>query len=177
MAEYVVLVDEKDRRVGIDEKIEAHRKGILHRAFSIFIVNPAGSLLLQKRNPLKYHCGNLWSNSCCSHPSPYESMRDALHRRLFEEMGFDCKLHYAGSMIYSARFTNGLIENEFDHIFYGIYDGEIEINPREVSDYVWVGIPRLEEDLNMNPRKYTPWLLQLYPDLNPAHEQYSCRSF
>lgn len=132
--------------------------GLLHRAFSIFIFNLKGSLLLQKRNPRKYHCGNLWSNTCCSHPRPEESLQDATHRRLNEEMGFDCKLYYAGSIIYCARFKNGLIENEFDHIYYGLYDGEIAINPEEVSDHLWIGLHHLREDLASNHGKYTPWL-------------------
>lgn len=158
MEEYCVLVDRDDRPIGIEEKIRTHRMGLLHRAFSIFIFNLTGSLLLQKRNPRKYHCGNLWSNTCCSHPRPEESLQDATHRRLNEEMGFDCKLYYAGSIIYCARFKNGLIENEFDHIYYGLYDGEIAINPEEVSDHLWIGLHHLREDLASNHGKYTPWL-------------------
>jgi isopentenyl-diphosphate delta-isomerase len=158
MKEYVVLVDKDGRHIGTEEKIAAHKAGLLHRAFSTFIFNTSGLLLIQKRSPNKYHCGNLWSNTCCSHPKPDETLEEAIHRRLKEEMGFDCILVYLDSFIYSARFNNGLIENEVDHVYYGVYDGKIEVNPMEVSDYKWIEPENLIEDIGFNHSKYTPWL-------------------
>jgi isopentenyl-diphosphate delta-isomerase len=158
MKEYVILVDKDDRRVGAEEKIAAHKAGLLHRAFSIFIFNTSGMLLVQKRSPNKYHCANLWSNTCCSHPSPNETLEEATHRRLREEMGFDCKLVHLGSFVYSTYFENGLIENEVDHVYYGIHDGKIEVNPREVSDCKWIKPNNLIEDVRFNSGKFTPWL-------------------
>jgi isopentenyl-diphosphate Delta-isomerase len=158
MKEYVVLVDKNDRQIGSEEKLKSHKMGLLHRAFSIFIFNPEGNLLLQRRNPEKYHCGNLWSNTCCSHPRPGEQLQEAAHRRLREEMGFDCNLFYLRSFHYIARFENGLIENELDHIFYGTYDGEITINSKEVSEHKWIELHYLDVELESNRREYTPWL-------------------
>ena len=136
--EYVILVDENDRETGLMEKQEAHEKGLLHRAFSIFIFNHKNELLLQQRALHKYHSAGLWTNTCCSHPRAGESIEQAAHRRLQEEMGFDCELYKKTSFIYKAEFENGLTEHEFDHILVGHYDQAIHINPQEVAAYKWV---------------------------------------
>jgi isopentenyl-diphosphate delta-isomerase len=156
--EHVILVDESDKSIGTEEKIKAHKNGLLHRAFSIFVFNPSGELLLQKRNPEKYHCGNLWSNTCCSHPRPEELLRMAIHRRLIEEMGFDCELFHMGSFIYRSRLSNGFTEYEVDHMYQGTHGGKITVNEKEVSDYRWIDLRTLHEDLTINQNNYTPWL-------------------
>jgi isopentenyl-diphosphate delta-isomerase len=154
----VILVDDNDEEIGTEEKIRAHQKGKLHRAFSIFVFNSKGELLLQKRAPSKYHSGGLWTNTCCSHPVPGEEMTSTIHKRLEEEMGFDCELRKAFHFIYRAELTNGMIEHEYDHVFSGIYDGEVRPNPSEVSDFKWVDLNALEKDLRNNPEMHTPWL-------------------
>ena len=140
----VILVDENDVQTGTMEKMEAHRQGLLHRAFSIFIFNSNGEFLLQQRAPGKYHNGNLWTNTCCSHPLPGENILEAANRRLSEEMGFTTKLSPAFTFIYNAKFDNGLTEHEFDHVFTGIYDGEIKIDAAEVNDYCYKNIKRYQ---------------------------------
>ncbi len=153
----LILVDECDRQTGVIEKLEAHRKGLLHRAFSVFIFNLKGEFLLQKRAAGKYHSGGLWTNACCSHPLPGEIVEKAAARRLFEEMGFTTKLHPAFTFIYKTSFSNGLIEHEFDHVFTGIYDGEVKVNENEVSDYCYKNIEDIEASLQTHPGKYTEW--------------------
>ncbi len=160
--EEVVLVDEKDNQVGIKEKIKAHEDGDLHRAFSVFIFNSKGQLLLQKRADSKYHSGGLWTNTCCSHPRPGESVIDAAHRKLNQEMGFDCGLQEAASFIYRVKFENGLSENEYDHVLVGRFDGEPLPNPEEVGEYAWIGMQDLADELLNNPDKYTYWLKDLF---------------
>lgn len=154
----VILVDENNQELGKAEKIEAHKKGWLHRAFSIFVFNSEGKLLLQQRAGEKYHSGGLWSNTVCSHPMPGETYDQAVHRRLQEEMGFDCELEQAFCFVYKAEFDNGLIENEYDCVFLGRYDGEIQVNPDEVSDYKWVEVDELRQDVKENPESYSFWL-------------------
>ncbi len=155
--EYVILVDKRDREKGIEEKIEAHKKCMLHRAFSILIFNSKCEILLQKRAKSKYHCGGLWTNACCSHPMPGENIENAAHRRLKEEMGFDCDLEEIGSFIYKVKFENGLSEYEYDHVLLGFYDGKVKINKEEAEDYKWVSLENLEKDIKKNPELYTPW--------------------
>ena len=158
MKEYVILVDEKDNETGLEEKMKAHEGGKLHRAFSIFIFNPEGKMLLQKRAESKYHCGGLWTNACCSHPRKGETVMEAAHRRLKEEMGFDCELKEAFSFVYKAKFGNGLTEHEYDHVFTGVYGGPEPIpDKNEVDDFKWIGMIELEKDVSANPDKYTPW--------------------
>lgn len=157
----VVLVDENNQVIGVAEKLEAHKKGLLHRGFSICVFNNAGELLIQRRNPAKYHSGNLWSNTVCSHPNPGESLTDAVHRRLFEEMGFDCAFKEIGCFQYEVKFENGLIENEWDYIFVGQYDGEVKPNPSEVSEYHWIEMDKLKEDIAKYPDKYTYWFKKI----------------
>lgn len=158
MKEKVILVDKNNRKIGTEEKIKSHKEGKLHRAFSIFIFNSKDELLIQQRAKTKYHSGGLWSNSVCSHPRPNETYSQASHRRLKEEMGFDCKLKKLFCFIYNTGFQNGLIENEYDCVFVGKYNGKIKPNKKEVQNYKWVSLKDLEEDIKRNPEKYTIWL-------------------
>ena len=158
MSEMLVLVDEKDNQIGYEEKIKVHKNGELHRAFSIFIFNTDGEMLLQQRSKKKYHFGGLWTNACCSHPLKGEKMENALHRELKEEMGFDTKLKESFSFLYRAEDPDsGMIEHEIDHVFVGKYDGKPIASPEEIDDWKWVKIDKLREDLKNNPEKYSPW--------------------
>jgi isopentenyl-diphosphate delta-isomerase len=157
LKEYVILVDKNDNLLGTAEKMDAHKNPKLHRAFSIFIINSKGALLIQKRAENKYHCPGMWANSCCSHPRPGESLENATHRRLQEEMGFDTELVKIFSFIYKAEFDNGLTEEEYDHIFVGKWDGTPKINLKEVADYKWISGDILKEDIKKNPEIYTAW--------------------
>jgi len=158
MSKKVILVDENDKEVGTLDKIKAHQEGKLHRAFSIFIFNDKDQLLLQKRSREKYHSGGLWSNTCCSHPMPGEQLTQSAERRLEEEMGFSCHLQRVFSFIYRAEFSNGLIEHEFDYVLIGKFSGKPKPNPDEASDYRYITLEALAEDVNQNPHKYTLWL-------------------
>ena len=154
----VILVDENDKEVGIEEKIKAHEGGgKLHRAFSIFVFNSEGKMLLQKRAKTKYHSGGLWTNACCSHPSPEKSLSVMVHKRLKEEMGFDCELEEVFSFKYKIHFDNGLTEWEYDHVFIGEFNGEIKPNQKEVSEWKWVDLKELQKDVNKQPQNYAYW--------------------
>ena len=155
--EEVVLVDEHDREIGLMEKIEAHEKALLHRAFSVFIFNENGEMLLQQRAFTKYHSGGLWTNACCSHPRQNEEVMQAAQRRLQEEMGFTTELKKAFSFTYKAAFDNGLTEHEFDHVFIGTYNGVINFNKDEVHQYKYASIAQIENMLALNPPDYTVW--------------------
>lgn len=155
--EYVILVDEKDNQLGLMEKMEAHEKGLLHRAFSVFLFNSKGEMLLQQRAISKYHSGGLWTNACCSHPRDGEKTIDAAHRRLEEEMGFDCAIEKAFHFIYKSALDNDLTEHELDHVFIGQYEGVIKPNPEEVETYKYIAVPELVEDVKNNPQNYTEW--------------------
>jgi isopentenyl-diphosphate delta-isomerase len=156
--EQVVLVDKNDNEIGIEEKIRAHENGgKLHRAFSIFIFNSKGEMLLQLRSVKKYHFGGLLTNTCCSHPRPGESLEHAIHRKLKQEFGFDTELKEKFSFTYQADFDNGLSEHEFDHVFIGTFDGEPKPNPEEIDDFKWIDMEELKKDVNENPEKYAPW--------------------
>tara|TARA_B100000963_G_C22557876_1_gene639881 strand:- start:557 stop:1081 length:525 start_codon:yes stop_codon:yes gene_type:complete len=157
MEEKVILVDKNDLQLGLLSKMEAHRKGLLHRAFSIFIFNSSRSLLMQKRSKLKYHSPGLWTNTCCSHQRDGESTIDAANRRLSEEMGLIVDMKEVFSFIYKANLKNGLIEHEFDHVLIGYTDLNPEINTNEVEDWDWVNLSYLEKDLDENPKVYTEW--------------------
>lgn len=146
-----------DTQVGTMEKLEAHQKGLLHRCFSILVFNSKGEMLIHRRADEKYHCGGLWTNACCSHQRPGESTLDAAHRRLKEEMGFDCNLEEKCFFIYKAKFDNGLTEHEFDHVLFGFYDGDIKPDPAEVSDYAWLSLKELKKRIDQHPENYTPW--------------------
>lgn len=155
--ERVVLVDEKDNPLGTMEKMEAHEKGVLHRAFSVFIFNNNGEMLLQQRAFSKYHSGGLWTNTCCSHPREGETTIEAAHRRLQEEMGFDCKIEKVFDFIYKKKLDKGLIEHELDHVFIGEFDGEVCFNKEEVNAYVYVPVQVVLEEVDQQPEKYTEW--------------------
>ena len=155
--ENVILVDEKDNQVGLMPKLEAHQKGLLHRAFSVFIFNSDYKLLLQKRASSKYHSGGLWTNTCCSHPRDGEDIIDAANRRLDEEMGIKTSLRKVFDFIYTAELDNNLIENEFDHVFYGVYDIDPIINKDEAEDFKWVDMETLKNDIENNKDQYTVW--------------------
>lgn len=157
MREFVVLVDENDNEIGIQEKIKAHKDAKLHRAFSIFIFNSEGEMLLQQRACDKYHSGCLWTNATCSHPRPGENIEQAAHRRLQEEMGFDTELTKSFDFIYKAEFDQGLTEHEFDHVFLGQYDGPIKLNAEEAEDYKWIDLNTLKKEIKDNPDRYTVW--------------------
>lgn len=163
--EHVVLVDTNDHQIGTMEKMEAHRQGVLHRAFSVFLFNDQNELLLQKRALSKYHSGGLWTNTCCSHPRPGESVQDAALRRLKEEMGIQCDIDPAFSFIYKAKFENELTEHEFDHVFIGSYNQQPSINPEEVSDYKWISLHELKSDLEEFPNRYTAWFRICFDEL------------
>jgi isopentenyl-diphosphate delta-isomerase len=155
--EHVILVDEHDREVGSMEKLEAHRKGLLHRAFSILIFNAKGEMLLQQRAESKYHSGGLWTNACCSHPRPGESIEQAAQRKLQQEMGFTCALNGLHTFIYKASLDNDLKENEFDHVLTGYFDGIPQPNHHEVQAWKFVPVNTLQEEIRMHPERFTVW--------------------
>ena len=155
--EYVILVNNNDQSLGAMEKMEAHEKGVMHRAISVFVFNNAGEMLLQKRADEKYHSAGLWSNTACSHPRTNEKPRDAAHRRLIEEMGFDCDIDKAFSFVYKANVGEGLIEHEYDHVFIGNSDTKPIPNPDEVGDWKYVDFDWLIKDIETNPGDYTVW--------------------
>ena len=158
MNDHVVLVNEYDNEIGLMQKLEVHQKGLLHRAFSVFIFNSKGELLLQQRAYGKYHSEGLWSNTCCSHPLPDEETHDAAVRRLDEEMGISAELHFLYSFIYNAELGNGLTEHELDHTFWGVSDDLPIINTSEVSNYKYITVANLKKDMMENPGSYTEWL-------------------
>jgi isopentenyl-diphosphate Delta-isomerase len=153
----IILVNNKDEQIGTGEKTDVHRSGKLHRAFSVFIFNSQGELLLQKRAKQKYHSGGLWTNTCCGHPSPGEEMRKSATRRLKEEMGFVCDIRENSSFQYEAFLGDGMIENEYDHVLFGEYDGDPFPDPKEAEDWKWADISQIKEDIVINPHKYTHW--------------------
>ena len=155
--EMVILVDKDDNELGLMEKLEVHQKGLLHRAFSVFLLNDSNQLLLQKRALDKYHSPGLWTNTCCSHPRKSEKTIDAAHRRLFEEMGIKSELQPFTSFIYKAEFDNGLIEYEFDHVIVGSFVGNPVINQLEVCDWKWEDLDLIKENLKTYPNDYTEW--------------------
>lgn len=156
--EKIILVDRKDRKTGTGEKLEVHKAGRLHRAFSIFVFNSKGETLLQKRAKGKYHSGGLWTNACCSHPREGEELKEAVHRRLKQEMGFDCSLKEIFSFIYKVKFGNGLYEHELDHVFVGRFEGKPVPDPEEAEGWKWVSLKELKKDIQKNPQNYTYWL-------------------
>lgn len=162
--EKVILVNERDEPQGLMEKMEAHERGILHRAFSVFVINQNNELLLQQRAWHKYHSGGLWTNTCCSHPREGESNVEAAHRRLEEEMGFDCELQKLTDFIYKAELDKGLTEHEFDHVFVGKWGGDPNINPEEVAAYKWMAVEDVETDMANNPNLYTEWFKIIYDE-------------
>lgn len=158
MKESVIIIDARDNMVGTMDKITAHLTGTLHRAFSVFIFNEGGELLLQQRNQGKYHSGGLWTNTCCSHPWLGENTKDAAIRRLKEEMGISCELNYEFNFTYKANVTDDLTEHELDHVFFGISNELPVPNPEEVSAYKYININILASELEVCPEEYTQWL-------------------
>lgn len=161
----MILVNERDEAEGQMEKIEAHKKGLLHRAFSVFIFNSKGEMLLQRRALNKYHSGGLWSNACCSHPFPGEATEAGAARRLNEELGFVTNLTKAFDFTYRAEFSNGLTEYEFDHVFTGEYNGAIYPNNDEVCDFCYKSMEDIRNSLQSYPEKFTAWLTIVFPKI------------
>lgn len=157
MEELVILVDQDDRETGVMEKIQAHREALLHRAFSVFVFNSKGELMLQQRALGKYHSPGLWTNTCCSHPRPGEDTEAAAHRRLQEEMGFDCTLAKIFHFTYKAPFDNNLTEHEVDHVFVGFSDTLPVINPEEVESYRFATLDDITVEMAENPELFTVW--------------------
>jgi len=155
--EEVILVNEKDEVIGTMEKVEAHRRGALHRAFSVILFRPDGRMLIQKRADCKYHSPGLWSNACCSHPRPGEALEKAVHRRLQEELGLQATLRYLYTFIYEVDFGNGLHEHELDHVFVGTTELIPRLNPVEIEDYTFVAPVELQKDMLQFPEKYSYW--------------------
>jgi isopentenyl-diphosphate delta-isomerase len=169
--EKVILVNSNDEPIGLMPKMEAHEKAVLHRAFSVFVVNDKNELMLQQRALEKYHSPGLWTNTCCSHQRDGEGNIEAGLRRLDEEMGFTTPLEYLFNFIYKAPFDNGLTEHELDHVMLGRYEGNPVINPEEVASWKWMNIEEINSDLKNNPDSYTVWFAiifdRFYNHLNP----------
>jgi isopentenyl-diphosphate delta-isomerase len=161
----VILVNEQDEQTGVMEKIEAHQKAVLHRAFSVFIFNEKGEMLLQQRAVTKYHSPGLWSNACCSHPQPGEETRAAAARRLKEELGIELPVQKQFDFIYKAEFENGLTEYEFDHVFTGRFDALPGFNREEVQDCCFQPMPVIKETLRISPQQFTAWFAIAFPEI------------
>ena len=164
MEEHVILVDEQDNQLGLMPKMEAHEKAVLHRAFSVFIFNSNGDLMLQQRAAHKYHSPLLWTNTCCSHQRDGESNIEAGKRRLVEEMGFSTELKEVFSFIYKAPFDNGLTEHELDHVMVGYFDGVPEVNSEEVASFKWMSLEAIKEDIELHPNLYTAWFKIIFKE-------------
>lgn len=155
--EEVILVDNNDNAIGTMEKMEAHKRGVLHRAFSVLVFNREGQILLQKRAKGKYHSAGLWTNTCCSHPLPGEKIEDATRRRLREEMGIDVDTKFVYKFIYKTELDEALIEHEYDYVFFGYYNGEPIINSAEVESWKYADMKWIKNDMIENPDDYTFW--------------------
>lgn len=172
--EEVILVNTSDEVLGTMPKMEAHRQAVLHRAFSVFILNAQGQLMLQQRAADKYHSPLLWTNTCCSHQRMGETNIEAGRRRLREEMGFETELADLFSFIYKAPFDNGLTEHELDHVLLGYYAAEPRINPQEVASWKWMGLEEVSADLKARPELYTAWfriVFERFYDYIRQHEE------
>lgn len=162
MEERVVLVDADDNVIGTMGKMQAHREGTLHRAVSVFIVNPEGEMLLQKRAQGKYHSPGLWTNACCTHPRESESYQQCAQRRVREELGLECELRSLFSFTYKGNVENGLIEHELDHVFFGTYDGPVTPNPEEIEDCTFVSLNVIRNRLKHRPEEFTIWFRAIF---------------
>jgi isopentenyl-diphosphate delta-isomerase len=163
----IVLVNENDENIGSIGKLEAHQKGLLHRAFSIIVWNNQNQILIHQRAFGKYHSEGLWTNTCCSHPKMGETVIEAAHRRLKEEMGFGCQLEQKFHFIYKVKLENQLIENELDHVLIGKFNDNPSPNPDEVNDYRWISLPELKKEIDEKPTTFTFWfkeIIQNYED-------------
>lgn len=161
----VILVDEADLEIGIMEKLKAHQMGLLHRAFSVFLFDDQHRMLLQRRALSKYHSGGLWTNACCSHPVPGETIAEAADRRLLEELGIRCPVEELFSFIYKADFDNNLIEYEYDHVLYGFHSGAIPFNEHEVAEIQYIDCHTLLDQIQRQPHTFTPWFKIAVPKL------------
>jgi isopentenyl-diphosphate delta-isomerase len=165
MEQQLILVNEKDEMTGTGGKMEVHQKGLLHRAFSVFVFNSKGEMLLQQRAINKYHSGGLWTNACCSHPNPGEEIQDAAKRRLKEELGFEIPVEKRFDFVYKANFENGLTEYEFDHVFTGEYEGRVNFNKEEVMDVCYKTMEDTRDALKTDPQSYTAWFHLAFPKI------------
>lgn len=171
--EYVILVDEKDQEIGQMEKMEAHEKGLLHRAFSVFLFNDKNELLLQQRAWTKYHSGGLWTNTCCSHPRTGETILQASQRRLMEEMGVSAQMKPEFSFIYRAELNNNLTEHELDHVVIGSFSGAPKINPEEVEAWKYMAMSDIQKEIKEFPEKYTAWFKVIFDEVHNRIQQYA----
>jgi isopentenyl-diphosphate delta-isomerase len=171
MEELLILVDENDHELGGMDKLSVHQRGLLHRAFSIFIFNSKGELLLQQRANGKYHSGGLWTNTCCSHPRVGEELPIAVSRRLAEEMGMHCSTEFIFSFIYKMRFDNGLTEHEYDHVFFGRSDELPALNPLEVMNFKYLTLKDLGEEIERHPDDFSAWLKICLPKVTERFER------
>jgi len=165
MEQQVILVNEADEVIGVMEKMEAHRKGLLHRAFSVFIFDHEGRMLLHQRAEAKYHGGGLWTNACCSHPFPGEGVEEAAARRLKEELGISTTLQPVFRFTYRAEVENGLTEHEYDHVFAGVYDGTFDPDPEEVAALAYYTLEEIEKKLEDEPQNFTAWFRIAFEDV------------
>lgn len=166
-SERLVLVDRNDVAIGVAEKLDAHKSGMLHRAFSVIVLNSCGGLSMQQRATCKYHSGGLWSNACCGHPRPGEDTIAAAERRLHEEMGIHCTLAHWDEFMYRAHLTDSLVEREYDHVLVGVHEGDPVPDPREVMAWRWSAVQSVMESIVLEPERYTVWLplvLRLLPE-------------
>lgn len=162
---FIPLVNEQDEIVGEGEKLAVHQAGLLHRAFSILVHDGHGKWLLHQRAFHKYHSGGLWTNTCCGHPNVGESLENAIHRRLQEEMGFDCQLDFKFKFQYKAQLDQGLFEHEIDHVFIGKFTGTFTVNPDEVAAFRWETLPQIQKEMLANPAQFTVWFKEIVPIL------------
>lgn len=163
----VILVDKEDQVIGEMEKLEAHQKGVLHRAFSVFVFNDNKELLIHRRAADKYHSANLWTNTCCSHQKPGETNIEASKRRLVEEMGFSCDVIDVCSFIYQIDFENGLAEHELDHILVGIFNDSPNPNPAEASEWKYLSIEKIQQEIKDTPEQFTFWFKHIFDNHLP----------
>lgn len=170
--ELVILVDNQDNETGIQDKLSVHQLGLLHRAFSVFVFNSKNELILQQRADGKYHSPGLWTNTCCSHPKPGEKTIDACKRRLMEEMGMECYLEFSFSFMYKCKFSNGLTEHEFDHVYVGYTDNLPVLNYAEVKEWKYIDLFELEKEIELHPEKFTEWLKICFPKLVDHTQSY-----
>lgn len=174
--ELLILVDDQDNEIGVMDKLSIHQQGLLHRAFSVFLFNSKNELLLQQRADSKYHSPGLWTNTCCSHPKPYEKTIEACKRRLMEEMGMVCGLEFSFSFKYKCIFSNGLTEHEFDHVYVGTTNELPIINTIEVKDSRYISLIDLEKEIELHPENFTEWLKICFSKLCVHSEFYQIKS-
>lgn len=163
--EQIILVDENDNELGFLDKLSVHQKGLLHRAFSVFIFNSKGEFLLQQRADEKYHSPGLWSNTCCSHPNKGEVLQDAIKRRLQEEIGLQCEVDFKFKFTYKMKFDNGLTEHELDHVYFGYSDDEPILNAKEVKSWRYINLENLQNEINQHPQQFSIWLRLCFPQV------------